>query len=180
MPFERQTLTGIRDDVLQDMADAEIYDTTTGQLAAVTMFLDSPLECVGYGTAGGVYCAYGYLDIIAVESTPWGATDENAVGWGSLKGVTRKPATPAAGSETVSGPVETDIPRVHHAESAGRIFLSDRGRRHHRQRRHGRHHLPSDGGRSRRKRSSWHDAAIRQPDRRVVQHRHGQRNQRRR
>ena len=110
MPFQRATLTQLRDDALQDIADAQIYDTTTGQLAAVTLFESSPLRCMAYDTAGGVYSAYGYLDWIAEQSTPWGATDERAAGWGALKGVTQKPAAFASGAETVTGPNLTDIP----------------------------------------------------------------------
>lgn len=110
MPFDRATLTGLRNDTLQDLADAQVYDATTGQLAQITMFEHSPLRCVGYGTAGGVYSAYGYLDWIAEQSTPWGATDERAAAWGALKGVVQKPASFAAGAETITGPPGTDIP----------------------------------------------------------------------
>lgn len=111
MPFERATLTVLRDDTLQDYAEAQVYDTTTGQLALVTMFEHSPLKSVGYGTADGVYSAYGYLDWIALQAVPWTAENEFAIGWGGLKGVTRKPAAFAAGGETISGTViKTDIP----------------------------------------------------------------------
>ena len=111
MPFERATLTGLRDDTLQDYAEAEVYDVTTGQLALVAMFEHSPLKCLGYGTADGVYSAYGYLDWIALQAVPWTAQDEFAIGWGALKGVTRKAVSFAAGGETIAGTaVEVDIP----------------------------------------------------------------------
>ena len=111
MPFARATLTQLRDDVLQDTADQQIYDTTTQQLVDVTMFQQSPLKCMGYGTTGGVYTGYGYLDYLANFClTPWNATGEYAVGWGALKGITQKPATYAAATQTIGGVAGTDIP----------------------------------------------------------------------
>ena len=111
MPFQRATLTGLRDDVLEDTGSAQIYDTKTGQLVDVLMLGSSPLRCVGYSTAGATYSAYGYLDWIALQAVPWTAQDEFAVGWGALKGVTRKAATAASDTETITGTVaDTDIP----------------------------------------------------------------------
>ena len=110
MPFARATLTQLRDDALQDVGTQTITDATTGQVVSVTMFVHSPLRAICYATAGGVYTGYGYLDWIALQATPWNATDEFAAGWGALKGVKQKPATYAVGGETVAGPADTDIP----------------------------------------------------------------------
>ncbi len=130
MPFNRATLSQLRADALQDLSDAPVLDATTGQLATVTMFEQSPLRGVGFAIAGGVYSCYGYLDWIAQQSTPWGATDERAAGWGALKRVTRKPATAAAGSEVITGPANTDIPAgttLNRGDGVAYITLADAG-----------------------------------------------------
>lgn len=53
---------------------------------------------------------YGYLDYIARQATPFTSTGEMLEGWAGLKGVTRKPATPATGTVTFTGTVGTTIP----------------------------------------------------------------------
>ena len=110
MPYARKTLTQLRDDALGDIASATIRDASTGQVVSVQLLANSPLRCLGYMTAAGVYSGYGYLDWIALQSVPWTATGERARGWGALKGVTIKAATPAISSELVPSAVAVNIP----------------------------------------------------------------------
>ena len=88
MPFARPTLTQLRRLALQDLASAN--------LPGVDGFLQNAILAVlSWAIAGMAYLHYGYQDWIARQAVPWSATDEWAAGWGSLKGVQRKPATAA-------------------------------------------------------------------------------------
>jgi uncharacterized phage protein gp47/JayE len=110
MPFARRTLTQLRDGALQDVAAADIYDTTTGQVVNPILLQFDPLTILAIVLAGLAYEEYGYLDYISLQSTPVTATDEAALEWGALKGKTLEPATAATAVAMFTGPAEADIP----------------------------------------------------------------------
>lgn len=116
MPFPRATLTERIDEALQDIAAARIYDSTTGSVVDATMLQTSPLRTIGTMAAGAAYEEDGYLDWIALQATPWTATEDGtATAWAALKGVTREPATPATTSRVLQGAPGQLIP-------AGTVF----------------------------------------------------------
>ncbi|MBV8971908.1 MAG: baseplate J/gp47 family protein [Sphingomonadaceae bacterium] len=102
MPFERPTLTALRTAVRADIASALPSS-------------DALLRFSNLGIVGDVMAAlanghYGYLDYIARQAVPFTATDEYLEGWAALHGVTRKPATAAAGQVAFSGTNGSVIP----------------------------------------------------------------------
>ncbi len=109
MPFPRQTLSQLRAAVAADMA---------AELPGVDALLRySNLGIVGTVQAGLANGMMGYLDWIALQSTPFTATDEYLEGWAAYKGVIRKPAAPATGTLTFAAasgtvPIGTPINRT--------------------------------------------------------------------
>jgi uncharacterized phage protein gp47/JayE len=110
IPFSRRTLTQLRDGALQDIAAADIYDTTTNTVISPLLLQFDPLTILAIVLAGLAYEEYGYLDYISLQATPVTATDEAALDWGALKGKTLEPATAATAIAIFTGPAETDIP----------------------------------------------------------------------
>lgn len=102
MPFPRPTLTELRAQTAADIsadlagADALLRFSNLGILGAVLAALAS-----GH---------YGYLDWIALNMVPFTATGEFLEGWAALKGVTRKPATPATGTATFMATTGAVVP----------------------------------------------------------------------
>ena len=90
MPFSRPTLTELRADGLADI-DAAFLSEEGRLRFSLAAVLSEALQ-------GAVNGCYGYLDWIARQCTPFTATDEWLEAWAGLKGITRKPATPAAGT----------------------------------------------------------------------------------
>lgn len=89
MPFSRPSLSDLRTQVAAD-------------INAALPGVDALLRYSNLGIMGDVLAAlasghYGYADWIALQSVPFTATEEFLEGWAALKGVTRKPATPATG-----------------------------------------------------------------------------------
>lgn len=102
MPFARPTLTDLK---AQVAADVE------ANLSGVSALLRyAVLRVVTVVQAGLAYLHYGYLDWISKQAVPWTATDEYLVGWGALKNVFQKSATPASGTATFTGTPGTPIP----------------------------------------------------------------------
>jgi uncharacterized phage protein gp47/JayE len=102
MPFDRPTLTDLRTQIANDI---------NGDLSGVDALLRySNLGIIGAAFAGAANGFYGYLDWIAANSVPFSATGEYLEGWAALKGVTRKPATVAAGVAVFSGTNGATIP----------------------------------------------------------------------
>jgi uncharacterized phage protein gp47/JayE len=90
MPFPRATLAQTRQQIAADIA---------AELPGVDALLRySNLGIIGSVQAGLTNGMMGYLDWIALQSTPFTATDEYLEGWAALKGVVRKPATAATGT----------------------------------------------------------------------------------
>jgi len=102
MPWPRPTLTQLNNQVQQDIAASPLG--LSGFLRRAVM------PVLGWAQAGLAYLHYAYLDWIALQSTPWGATDENAAGWGALIGVYQKDATPATGAIPISASLAASVP----------------------------------------------------------------------
>jgi uncharacterized phage protein gp47/JayE len=111
MAFSRPTLTALRDRALQDVAAAQIYDSVTGQVVNPVLLQFDPLSIAAKIMAGLAYEEYGYLDYIALQATPYTATDEAALSWGGLVGISLRPATPASGTASFTGTAGRDIPQ---------------------------------------------------------------------
>ena len=87
MPYARKSLTEIRNEAIQDITSADISD---GKGNSISFLLQKAvLRVLAWVWAGFSYEHYGYLDWISLQSTPWGATDEYAAGWGALINVTQ-------------------------------------------------------------------------------------------
>lgn len=102
MTFARPTL-----DDLRKQSQADLQSALPGADALLRYSNLSILANILAGLATG---HYGYLDYIARQATPFTAIGEMLEGWAGLKGVTRKPATAAAGAVTFTGTVGTTIP----------------------------------------------------------------------
>ncbi|KAF1027064.1 MAG: hypothetical protein GAK29_00870 [Acinetobacter bereziniae] len=70
----------------------------------------SNLNVLGTTVAGMTHQHYGYLDYIALQATPYTATDEYLAAWGALRGVYRKAATQALGTVQFPAVVGAVIP----------------------------------------------------------------------
>lgn len=95
MPFSRPTLTQLRNAAAQQL-NAELP-------GADALLRFSNLRVIGDIEAALACMLYGYLDWIALQSTPFTAEDEYLEAWGALKGVTRKPCAQSSGSITFTG-----------------------------------------------------------------------------
>ncbi len=102
MPYDRPTLTSLREQVLQDISSAQI--TNNSGTLLVALLQKSVLRTLAYAQAGMSYEHYGYLDWIAQQAVPWTATDEFLDAWAALKGVYREAATATVGTVTLAGP----------------------------------------------------------------------------
>lgn len=110
MPYARSPLADLRAQSQSDLA-AKLPGSDP-------LLRFSNLRILADLMAEGINGAYGYLDYIARQGTPFTAQDEAAEGWAGLKGVTRKPATAATGTWAASGatpgvvlPAQTPISR---------------------------------------------------------------------
>lgn len=88
MPYSRQTLTQLRDQVASDI------DSAVPGVDARLRY--SNLKIMGDVQAALANGLYGYQDWIALQCAPFTATGEFLEAWAALKGVIRKPATAAA------------------------------------------------------------------------------------
>jgi uncharacterized phage protein gp47/JayE len=95
MPFSRPTLTQLRNAAAQQL-NAELP-------GADALLRFSNLRVIGDIEAALACMLYGYLDWIALQCTPFTATDEYLEAWGALKGVTRKPCAQSSGSVVFTG-----------------------------------------------------------------------------
>jgi uncharacterized phage protein gp47/JayE len=102
MPFSRPTLSELKSQVLADIK--------AGLPGSDSLLRFSNLNVIGKASAGLGHLHYGYLDYIALQSTPYTATDEFLEAWAALKGIFREPATPAAGTATWTGQQGTVLP----------------------------------------------------------------------
>ncbi len=95
MPFARPTLTQLRNQVAQDL--------NASLPGADALLRFSNLRVAGDIQAALAHMLYGYLDWIALQATPFTATDEYLEAWGALKGVPRKGISQASGTVTFTG-----------------------------------------------------------------------------
>ncbi|MCP1376053.1 baseplate J/gp47 family protein [Dyella lutea] len=102
MPYQRPTLSELRAQVAADIS--------SGIPGADGLLRFSNLKVLGTVQAGLSHLHYGYLDWIALQATPYTATDEFLEAWAALKDVFREPATAATGTATFSGVVGTSLP----------------------------------------------------------------------
>lgn len=70
----------------------------------------SNLNVLGTVQAGMNHQQYGYLDYIALQATPYTATDEYLAAWGALRSIYQKAATQAKGKVTFNATAGADIP----------------------------------------------------------------------
>lgn len=102
MPFQRPALSDLRVQVAADIS--------SGVPGADGLLRFSNLGVLGTVVAGLAQLHYGYLDWIALQATPYTATDEYLEAWAALKGITRNAATPATGTATFAGTNGTPLP----------------------------------------------------------------------
>ena len=88
MPFNRPTLTELR---AKNRTQLQAELKKTGALLRY-----SNMRVLADADAGLAHLHYGYLDYIALQSTPFNATDEWLSGWAGLKSVYQNPANPAS------------------------------------------------------------------------------------
>ena len=98
MPFPRPTLTQLRNQIWADM------QTQAGNLLPVAV-----LWCLAWAQAGIASLHYAFLDRIAEEATPWGATAERMLAWAALKGITALPASYASGTWSTTGATGSSV-----------------------------------------------------------------------
>ncbi|WP_242183072.1 baseplate J/gp47 family protein [Sphingomonas sp. CARO-RG-8B-R24-01] len=102
MTFARETL-----DELRQQTQADIQSALP---SADALLRYSNLAIIAAVVAAATNGHYGYLDYIALQATPFTATNETLEGWAAFKSVTRKPATVAIGSLAFTGNAGTVIP----------------------------------------------------------------------
>ena len=96
MPYPIPTLTSLIQQGLQDVQAAQI--TNAGGTTIVGLLQKAVLRVLVKAIAAFTYGLYGQQSYIAQQSTPWGATGENAIGWGALKNIQPLDATQATGT----------------------------------------------------------------------------------
>ncbi|MFZ1871645.1 MAG: baseplate J/gp47 family protein [Chania sp.] len=87
MPFKRPTLTELRE---QNRTQLQAELRKTGSLLRF-----SNMKILADVDAGMSHLHYGYLDYIALQATPYTATDEWLSGWAAMKSVYQNAATAA-------------------------------------------------------------------------------------
>jgi uncharacterized phage protein gp47/JayE len=103
MPFARPTLNEIIDRVI-----ADIGSRVVGMDSAVLR--RSLLGILGRAESGAAHQLYGYIDWVARQAIPDTAEKEWLERWARIWGITRKPASFAAGSVTFTGANGSVIP----------------------------------------------------------------------
>lgn len=102
MAYKRKTLTELVRQILQNI--------TSSLPESDSLLRFSNLNVLGTAQAGMVHQQYGYLDYIALQATPYTATDEYLAAWGALRAVYQKAATQATGPVTFNAGAGADIP----------------------------------------------------------------------
>lgn len=116
MSYNRPTLSEIKARISQDIADS-------GSLLRF-----SNLAIIGQALANLSNLEYGYLDNIALQCTPFTATDANLEAWAALKNVYRETPNSATGQVTFYGASGTSIPTNSKlARSDGKLFTVTTG-----------------------------------------------------
>jgi|SRR5580693_1553981 uncharacterized phage protein gp47/JayE len=103
MPFARPTLTGLRNQAIQDI-------TTSGVPGLTGLLRNAVLRVLAWCMAGLAYSVYGYADWIARMGVPFTAEDEFLFAWAALVGIYPKEATAAHGRAQFTGVPDTVLP----------------------------------------------------------------------
>lgn len=102
MPFSRPTL--------KTLIDRAIADINARLPEGDARLAGSVLNVLAYVNGGAANGLYGYLDWLAQQLMPDTCETEHLDRWASIWGVTRKAASPAAGSVTFTGTTGVTIP----------------------------------------------------------------------
>jgi len=119
MAFKRKTLT--------ELVQQSLQNITSSLPESDSLLRFSNLNILGTVQAGMNHQQYGYLDYIALQATPYTATDEYLAAWGALRGVYQKAATQATGTvvfNAVSGAVIPDGTKVIRSDGKQYTVLS--------------------------------------------------------
>ncbi|RUP38831.1 MAG: baseplate J/gp47 family protein [Acinetobacter sp.] len=119
MAFKRKTLT--------ELVQQSLQNITSSLPESDSLLRFSNLNILGTVQAGMNHQQYGYLDYIALQATPYTATDEYLAAWGALRGVYQKAATQATGTVTfnaVSGAVIPDGTKIIRSDGKQYTVLS--------------------------------------------------------
>lgn len=103
MPFARPTLTGLRNQAIEDI-------TTSGVPHLDGLLRNAVLRVLAWVMSGLAYSVYGYADWIAKEGVPFTATDEFLEAWAALVGIYRKDATASSGTAQFTGTAGILVP----------------------------------------------------------------------
>src|SRR5215831_18889519 len=103
MPFQRPTLTGLRNLAIQDI-------TTSGVPGLDGLLRNAVLRVLGWCMAGLAYSVYGYVDWVARMGVPFTAEDEWLHAWAALVGIYPKAATAAVGQAQFAGTTGRILP----------------------------------------------------------------------
>lgn len=103
MPFDRPTLTELRDAALADITGSDLP-------GANGLLRPSRLGIMALVMAGLAHSQYGYLDWIARQGVPFTSEDEYLEAWAAIRGITRTPPAAATGSALLSGTPATVVP----------------------------------------------------------------------
>ena len=104
MPYARPTLTGLRNQAVNDI-------TTSGVPNLDGLLRNAVLRVLAWVMSGLAYSVYGYLDWISLQSVPWSSTDEFLYGWAALIGIYQKDSTAASGvAQFTLGQPGTPVP----------------------------------------------------------------------
>ena len=101
MPYPTPNLTTLQQQALSDIQSASISDSNGNTIASLLQ--KSVLRVLALVQAGFAYLHFKYIDYVALQATPFTATDEWLAGWMALKGVYKKGAVYAAGSVQFPG-----------------------------------------------------------------------------
>ncbi|MCR4530222.1 baseplate J/gp47 family protein [Acinetobacter venetianus] len=119
MAFKRKTLTELVQQSLQNIS------SSLPESDSLLRF--SNLNILGTVQGGMNHQQYGYLDYIALQATPYTATDEYLAAWGALRSVYQKAATQANGPvvfNAVSGAVIPDGTKIIRSDGKQYLVLS--------------------------------------------------------
>jgi uncharacterized phage protein gp47/JayE len=103
MPYQRPSLTALRNQAIQDI-------TASGVPGLTGLLRNAVLRVLAWCMAALAYSVYGYADWIARMSVPFTAQDEFLYAWAALVGIYPKEATAANGQATFTGALGTLLP----------------------------------------------------------------------
>lgn len=96
MPFQRPSLTALRNTAVEDI-------TTSGVPGLTGLLRKAVLRVLAWCMAALAYSVYGYADWIARMGVPFTAQDEYLYAWAALIGIYPLPAAAATGTATFTG-----------------------------------------------------------------------------